>query len=340
MHMHLKVTISQIAKEAGVSDTTVVRALRDLPGISFETKKYIIDIANKMGYTNKKVQRKPDGKLEVCILIPNTPVFFWGQALKGVIDGIDKDEKFSYKVIYYSNIMNREDVANCLLNAIQLDADAYIVVPCHDVKVESLLKILTAQKPVFLLAEWVDVNAVAYVGADYERDGRMLAKAWKKYFSQNNRFVGIHASPENYMVYLRNQAFYKELEQSKATYKIVGKINNISTEHSKLSSAIARELHKFWQKEEFDCVYISQGFIPQACNAVQKLKLKKNIICIGYEYNNNNEKYRKDDVLKIVLSQDIYGQGKMCVEKLQEYMENKELQDKFFFVSSKIAIHS
>jgi len=63
----MPVSIKDIAKEAGVSPSTVSRALHDHPRISSETKAYIQNLAKSMGYVPSTVARNLVGKRTATI---------------------------------------------------------------------------------------------------------------------------------------------------------------------------------------------------------------------------------------------------------------------------------
>ena len=63
----MPVSIKDIAKEAGVSPSTVSRALHDHPRISSETKEYVQNLAKSMGYVPSTVARNLVGKRTATI---------------------------------------------------------------------------------------------------------------------------------------------------------------------------------------------------------------------------------------------------------------------------------
>lgn len=82
------VTIKDIAAELGISASTVSRALKDHPDISEETKKKVIEIANRTNYRPNAIALSLRNKKSniIGILVPQIVHHFFSS----VISGIDK----------------------------------------------------------------------------------------------------------------------------------------------------------------------------------------------------------------------------------------------------------
>lgn len=76
-------SVETVAERAGVSVSTVSRALRDVPGISVETRKRVQEIARELGYVPSLAgSRLATGKTRtVAILTPSLSKWFFGQVL-------------------------------------------------------------------------------------------------------------------------------------------------------------------------------------------------------------------------------------------------------------------
>lgn len=104
-------TIKDIAKELGVSISTVSRALRDMPEISPETKKRILDYSKEIDYQPNMVATslvKRNSHL-IGVLVPNMDYFF-ATAVKG-IDEAAMEAGYTV-VISQSNESYGREVAN------------------------------------------------------------------------------------------------------------------------------------------------------------------------------------------------------------------------------------
>lgn len=104
-------TIKDIAKELGVSISTVSRALRDMPEISPETKKRVIDYSKEIDYQPNMVATslvKRNSHL-IGVLVPNMDYFF-STAVKG-IDEAAMEAGYTV-VISQSNESYGREVAN------------------------------------------------------------------------------------------------------------------------------------------------------------------------------------------------------------------------------------
>ncbi|MFJ5956994.1 LacI family DNA-binding transcriptional regulator [Paenarthrobacter sp. NPDC092416] len=76
-------TVDAVAELAGVSVSTVSRALRNVPGVSLETRKRVQDIARDIGYVPSLAgSRLATGRTgAIAIVTPNLSKWFFGQVL-------------------------------------------------------------------------------------------------------------------------------------------------------------------------------------------------------------------------------------------------------------------
>jgi DNA-binding LacI/PurR family transcriptional regulator len=84
----MPVTIKDLARTAGVSHTTVSRALHDHPAISAETIARIKDLAASMGYIPSATARglKTRRTRALGVIVSNIDDPFWGEVMHGVDD--------------------------------------------------------------------------------------------------------------------------------------------------------------------------------------------------------------------------------------------------------------
>lgn len=83
-----QVTIKDIARELGISPSTVSRALKDHPDISVETKKAVNELAERLNYQPNTValnlrQRKTN---TIGVIIPEIVHFFFSTVISGIED--------------------------------------------------------------------------------------------------------------------------------------------------------------------------------------------------------------------------------------------------------------
>jgi LacI family transcriptional regulator len=83
-----QVTIKDIARELGISPSTVSRALKDHPDISVQTKKAVNELADKLNYQPNIValnlrQKKTN---TIGVIIPEIVHFFFSTVISGIED--------------------------------------------------------------------------------------------------------------------------------------------------------------------------------------------------------------------------------------------------------------
>lgn len=98
-----KTTIQDIAKELGISFSTVARALNDHPAISEATKKSVREIAQKLDYRHNKLASslRSGHSNTIGIIVPSLDVSFFSSVVHG-IEKIMNENGYSI-LLYQSN---------------------------------------------------------------------------------------------------------------------------------------------------------------------------------------------------------------------------------------------
>lgn len=104
-----QVTIKDIARELGISPSTVSRALKDHPDISTETKRAVTELAEKLHYTPNSIalslrQQKTN---TIGVIIPEIIHFFFSTVISGIED-IAYDAGYSVIVSQSNESYERE----------------------------------------------------------------------------------------------------------------------------------------------------------------------------------------------------------------------------------------
>jgi Transcriptional regulators len=87
-----RVTIKDIAKELGLSVSTVSRALKDHPDISFETKKAVVELSQRLKYKpNMMALSLKNSKSNIVgVIIPELVHYFFSSVISGIQEVADK----------------------------------------------------------------------------------------------------------------------------------------------------------------------------------------------------------------------------------------------------------
>lgn len=155
MKNHIAVTIKDIAKSAGVSHTTVSRALADSPLINAETKTRIQAISNEMGYsTNYTARSLVRGKSNLFgLILPSLRNPFMAE-LSHQIEKFARSEQYDILICNSNELPDQEEQKLRLLLGRQVDG--IIVFPVASETDERLSRLAPPNVPILFLNEPTD----------------------------------------------------------------------------------------------------------------------------------------------------------------------------------------
>lgn len=115
-----QITIKDIARELGISPSTVSRALKDHPDISVETKRLVNDLAKKYNYKPNIIalSLRSQRSNVIGVIIPEIVHYFFSSVISG-IEEVANAHGYSVMISQSGEDFNRETIAcDLFLNSI------------------------------------------------------------------------------------------------------------------------------------------------------------------------------------------------------------------------------
>ena len=187
--MH-RVTIKDIAREAGVSPQTVSRAINDKGEISPQTQKRILRIAERLGYRPNSIARSLATRRtqNVGLVVPDVANPFFA----GIARGIEDAAHLANYNIFLCNTdesVERETKAIHSLEAQRVDG---VILCSSRLSEQQLLNVAARYQPLVLINRQIDHPQTGCVLVD---DARGAAEATRYLLQLGHRYIGLLAGP-------------------------------------------------------------------------------------------------------------------------------------------------
>lgn len=164
-----QVTIKDIAKELNISCSTVSRALKDFPGISPNTRKAVMELANKYNYRPNSIALSlRNQKTNVIgVIIPETVHFFFSTVISGIEDEAMKE---GYNVMICQSNENYEREADSIDALMSARVDGLLVSISRETSdLAHLQKVVDEGVPMVFFDRLVEgMNATSVIVDDYQ----------------------------------------------------------------------------------------------------------------------------------------------------------------------------
>ncbi len=272
----MSVTIVDIAKRAGVSYTTVSRALNGKKGVSAKQRANILAIANAMGYQPNEIARGLVNKstMSIGLIIPDITNPFFPAIARG-IETLAR--KYHYNVFLYNTSWNSEVEHDCL-NALKRNrVDGIIINPSSNLNFQQIEDLAI---PTVFLSTKVRRKDSSFVGVDNVHGGFIATKHLIESGYRRIAFIG--GTTNSYSNNMRYKGYKKALRQHAiALDKKLVKSGKFATESGK---QITAELLKL--ADPPDAIFAANDII--ALGVLEQLQaagptLKKGFGVVGFD---------------------------------------------------------
>ncbi|PWA06076.1 LacI family DNA-binding transcriptional regulator [Flavobacterium laiguense] len=315
-----KITIKDIANEAGVSISTVSFVINDKGekmGISAVVIKKVQDIAEKLHYRPSMIASSlRTGKTRSIGLIVEDISNQFFSDLARIIE--DEAKRIGYRVFYCSTGNDDERSEELIQSLLQANVDGFIITPTNKLE-KSIERLLTLKKPVVLVDRYFPGQNVSHVVMDnyegaYSATKFLIEKGCSNIALVNNT-VGM------IQMQLREDGYKDALnEHKKYNESLILRLDFESSEERRISDIV-----DFFQKNPaIDAVLFLANYMGLAgLQAFRKmgLRIPEDLSVISFD---DHDSFRLHSPTITVVAQPIKEIAEETIKLLMDQMTNEE----------------
>jgi len=272
------VTLRDIAKEAGVSTTTISRALNNKPDVSSKTKDKIIKIAKNLGYTPnllaKSLRSKKSKTIGVVLADISNP--FFSAVAKGVENAARKK---SYSIILCNTDEEYEKEEEALQVLVEKRVDGLLITPVQK-EYKDILRIKEQKIPLVLVGRHFDTIGTNSVVSDDSLGGFLATEYLIK---KGHRKILYISGPLHISSASERLNGYKEALKK---YKISFKKKLVRGYTAKMDEAYMLMEKLLKEKLDFTAIFTFSDFLAFGIMRAlheEKLKIPDDVAVVGYD---------------------------------------------------------
>jgi LacI family transcriptional regulator len=313
-----RITIKDLALEAGVSVSTVNRILGGDEGVKAATAQAVKDAANRLGYHGVRTidhrisAQKPKFKFGFLLLQPTRTFYkMLGAALQAASAKVETHHIEPH--IVFAEDLSPDIFAAKLLELGETCDAIGVVAPVHP-QINRTIDTLTSNgTPIFaLISQLSATGSFNYIGLDNWKVGRMSAWAFHK-FSKAPGKIGILVGNHRFRCQEMNEAGFRSYFREFAPeFQLIESIPTFETR------SVAEEVTErlLAQNPDLSGLFISGGGISGALAALRASGKSGLIDCVGYELMESTREGLLDGTLSMVIAHPLQRLAEMTIEAM------------------------
>ncbi len=265
--------LTDVAKLAGVSPTTVSRVINKKGYLSEKTIKKVQDAMRELGYQPNSLARSLQGKSThlIGLIFPNVSNIFYAE----LIEELEKELfKRGYKVII-CNSENNPDKEKDYLDMLSANQVSGIISSSHNLGIEDYQKV---EAPIVAFDRNLAPN-VPIISSDNFEGGKLAAQLLQRTGCQNMIMLTGHDNSDS-PTGLRQLGFLYQLKGAPQNVEVVKVPNNLSTIRREM------EIRSILSSYQPDGIFASDDLTAILTIKIAKqlgLKIPKDLKIIGYD---------------------------------------------------------
>lgn len=337
----MAVTIKQIAEEAGVSRGTVDRVLHDRGKVNPEVAERICEIANRLGYFDKKKyaiagKNATDFCLGIIATSIETPT------MRLVMEGAKAaQEELTARgaVVHIRELKSldpQEQIA-CIDELMALGMNALAISPSSDRSIcEKLVALAEQGLPVITMnGDLPECKRLCYVGMDNDRGGRIAAGFMNLMLPEGGKVLPITAHLTHYAHKQRYTAFSREIEENCPNIQLLP----LQSCFNRDDFAYEIILHAVEAYPDLRGIYVAANGTRGVCDALTDLGLADRVRVVAFDLNEENREDLARGRIDVIIEQNPYAQGYRPPFLLYDHVvAGKAIQKEFDFTEINIKI--
>lgn len=295
----MRVTMSEIARLAGVSPATVDRVLNDRAGVRGRTRSIVMEAAHQLGYFGLS-EAKSSKAVRIVFFLPEGPNSFMRELRTHLLEEAQARPDVSVQV---EEVVNPSpDAYVAALRAIEGKCDAIgIVAPDHPMLREELT--LLSRKGVRIATLVSDISAISkigYVGIDNRAAGRLAGLLLGRFLNAGKRYkIAVFVGSLTYRGHEeREMGFRSMLAEDFPELEIVH-FAEVSDDRAKAY----QQTKQLLERADIDGIYSIGAGNQGIVQALKETRKGREIVFIGHDLTDTTRTALLDRTMDAVIDQ-------------------------------------
>ncbi|MCT4476167.1 LacI family transcriptional regulator [Peribacillus simplex] len=312
-----RVTTEDVAKIAGVSQSTVSRVLNDYPYIKKNTRDKVLAVINELGFTRDEIARSLVEKRtkSIGLILGSISNPFFAETAEVIIE---RAQELKYDVIVYNTGHKDENLEQAINLLIGKRVEGIILTSVSKNYTEKIKKLHDNGFPVLLYNSFLDIKDVNFIVMDNNKGARLAVQHLIKL---GHKKIAKISGPSKYLATYERTVGYKE-EMMENGYEIdEGLIFNSEFSYDKIYSFTKKLLKK--KDRPTAIIAASDQMALAVLDAASSLNLKipADLSVVGFD----NIRLSANEFIGLTtISQQMDQMSLTALEKLIFLIENKE----------------
>ncbi|WP_260286975.1 LacI family DNA-binding transcriptional regulator [Peribacillus aracenensis] len=312
-----RVTTEDVAKIAGVSQSTVSRVLNDYPYIKKNTRDKVLAVINELGFTRDEIARSLVEKRtkSIGLILGSISNPFFAETAEVIIE---RAQELKYDVIVYNTGHKDENLEQAINLLIGKRVEGIILTSVSKNYTDKIKKLHDNGFPVLLYNSFLDIKDVNFIVMDNNKGARLAVQHLIKL---GHKKIAKISGPSKYLATYERTVGYKE-ELLENGYEIdEGLIFNSEFSYDKIYSFTKKLLKK--KDRPTAIIAASDQMALAVLDAASSLNLKipADLSVVGFD----NIRLSANEFIGLTtVSQQMDQMSLTALEKLIYLIENKE----------------
>ncbi len=333
-----RVTVNDIAKYAGVAQSTVSKALAGYPGVRIGTKMKIKGAAEKLGYSANQLARGLAKKpINIGVIMTNV----WPEHYKPIYSGIQKglktynDFKLNVTYQYLSQLNNDKELEQHIDYFIDNKVDVVILCPVFNSNCGPALKKLDENgiKLILLGTDIDECNRIACIEVNAKKAGALVGEFADLIMHESRKIAVLIGNRIRKEHDEKQKGFAKSLKGTDCTIVGVYETQDIP----EIASIITKKLLD--DHPDLEAIYVATSNSIAVCETLEAIDKNKKIKIIATDVFKEMQPYLMNRRIVGAVYQDPEHMGIYAIRCVYEHFYQSKCQSKIL-ISSKLVMRT
>jgi LacI family transcriptional regulator len=323
--MHRKTGIAGIAKETGLSRSTISRALNFSPLVNEETRKLIEETALRLNFKPNKAARSlvSQKAITIGVVVFSEPAYFWDEVRYGVLKAENDLRDFGVVIKYYSTDIRRPQEQLEVIRALENEPlDGLIISPNDPSLIVDEIDRLTEKniKVVTVSNDMPESRRFCHIECNNYHAGRTAGSLMER-FIRGGKKVAIITHTHTVNAIRDRVIGFREVMEKSAGLSILGPYR-LSRTGEDVEDFIANLLNT---TPDLGGIFVSYGVLEQVGRAVNAAGKGNSVVLVGYDLSTEIAELIRSETVDAVITQEPFYQGYYSAKIMADYLlENKK----------------